>query len=371
MLMVATAGVCACGDAPTEHDDAVALGRRYVEDASYRRAVLTASLVNADNGYSLLRLQRYVPAKWGALPVWAPDGFDDVESVPWERQALLELGERAFFGYPMQLVPALEHGLESPERFGVQGGIVHVAVGNDAVGQPRRATALTCAACHSAVVEGATIAGLNNAEFDLQGMILEARALPRGPSWWGPGRVDVTPDDLDNPTAIPDLRPVRYQTHLHRAATVRNGLIELTIRTETLIITAMGQNLRPPRKLAFALALYLWELAPPPPLDRPAAFAQTCGGCHGSEGLAGPPVEIGRVGTADEVALSPSRTTGMWRVPSLVGAGRRERLMASGEIDDLVHLLDPGRTVPGHPFGQGLTAAERVQILEFLGAGRR
>ena len=62
--------------------------------------------------------------------------------------------------------------------------------------------------------------------------------------------------------AISDLRPVRSEHYLHHDATVRNGLVELAIRIETLIITSNKLALRPPRKLVFALALYLWELEP-------------------------------------------------------------------------------------------------------------
>ena len=361
VVVLALVGVFGCGDGSEEPDADVELGRSYASDAAFRRGVLEGSLVNPDNGYSELRLARYTEDQWGQLPVWAPGEFAEVDAVPWEREALLALGRRAFFRYPMQLVPALEHGLADPDAYGVHTGLVRVerAGGDGPVG-------LACAGCHSVEREGATVAGLNNADFDLRGMVLAARGLPRGPSWWGPGRVDVTADGVDNPVAIPDLRPVRYQTHLHRAATVRNGLIELSIRTETLIITAMGENHRPPRKLAFALALYLWNLAPAPPTVRPAVFDRTCGGCHGSEGLSGPPVVLARVGTRDAVARSAARTTGMWRVPSLVGVGDRRRLTATGDIHDVAHMLADDRNVPGHVFGQRLAPREKRALLGFL-----
>ena len=357
LLIVALSGLVACADEAPD-PDSVEIGERYATDAVFRHEVLESSLVNPDNTYSSLRLARY--DDWGALPVWAPDEFADVDEIPWEHDALVDLGRRAFFGYPMQLVSALELGVERPEAFGVEVGIVEVELDTGP------ATALTCAACHAASVDGVLVPGLNNADFDLHGMLLAARGLPRGPSWWGRGRVDVTGDDIDNPTAIPDLRPVRHQTHLHRAATVRNGLVDLAIRTETLVITSMGQNHRPPRKLAFALALYLWELSPPAPGAAPEPFVRACAPCHGSTGLAGEPVAIDVVGTPDDVARSPERTTGMWRVPSLVGVGVRRRLTASGQVDDLDHMLDPRRDVPGHRFGHDLSAADRDAILRYL-----
>lgn len=357
--LVVLALLVTIGCADDEVDADVALGQTYVEDPDFRRASLEASLVNPDNGYSRLRLARYTADGWGALPTWTPAGFEDVDSVPWERDALLRLGERAFFFYPMQLLPALERGLEDPDAYGVEAGLVRVRTDSG------DATALTCAACHAGVSDGVVVPGLNNADFDFHGILLASRGLPRGPSWWGPGRVDVTPDDIDNPTAIPDLRPVRYQTHLHRAATVRNGLVELAIRTETLIITSMNENHRPPRKLVFALALYLWHLAPEPPTGRPAAFDSACGGCHGSDGLAGPPVPLQAVGTPDGVGTSPARTTGMWRVPSLVGVGERRALTATGDVPDLAALLDPRRS-GGHTFGGELTDLQRAEIQRFL-----
>jgi hypothetical protein len=180
--------------------------------------------------------------------------------------------------------------------------------------------------------------------------------------------VDVTPDGIENPTAIPDIRPVRHHTHLHRAATVRNGIVELAIRTETLIITALGGQLRPPRKIAFALALYMWELAPPAPASTPDSFERACASCHGSDGLAGAPVSLEVVGTDPTVGLSPARTTGQWKVPSLLGAAQRRRITASGNIWDLEHLLDPDREVPGHRFGHELGVDGRQEILNFLRA---
>src|SRR5262245_3248320 len=69
----------ACGPADVaspgtsgSYDGPLVLGARYVTDAAYRRAELEASLVNPNNGYSKLRLERYTESDWGALPEWNP-----------------------------------------------------------------------------------------------------------------------------------------------------------------------------------------------------------------------------------------------------------------------------------------------------------
>jgi mono/diheme cytochrome c family protein len=163
------------------------------------------------------------------------------------------------------------------------------------------------------------------------------------------------------------------QTHLQRAATVRNGLVPLAIRTETLIVTSLGEAARPPRKLAFALALYLWQLEPAPvrPWDAASArgqgtFARECARCHEPPRYSGDPVALEVIGTDPAVGLSPERTTGAYRVPSLHGVGDRRRLLSAGQVEDLRDLLDPQRAATGHPFGQALDDADRADLIAFL-----
>ena len=71
------------------------------------------------------------------------------------------------------------------------------------------------------------------------------------------GTVDVTSDDADNPVSITDLRPIRYQKYLHHTGMIHNSLPALAVRIETLAITSSSESVRPPRKIAAALALYL------------------------------------------------------------------------------------------------------------------
>ena len=372
----------------------VELGRRYDESQSFRREALLASLENPDNGYSRLRLERYVPDQWEALPIWNPavhvvseaDIGDekptsdfaalDIETVPWEEAPLLELGRRAFYEYPVQLMPFTAAALsdaDAPEHYGLWradgklGGLVWSALPGNAV-----SLAVTCSTCHATTREGQLLTGKNNAALDIGLMASDFRGDAAN-QFWGPGRLDVTNDNSDNPAAIPDLRPVRYQEHLQRAATVKNDLIALAIRTETLIITSLGETVRPPRKLAFALALFLWRLPSVTPRspDESAesgarSFSQRCASCHRPPSYSGPPVALELVGTDPLVGASSERGTGCYRVPSLRGVGDRSPLFASGSVRDLDELLDPKRAAPGHPFGLDLESGQREDLLHFL-----
>lgn len=397
LALVCVAGLsaaCSGGRGAGETETDVDRGRRYDSSAEYRRAALVSSLENPDNGYSRLRLERYRPDWWEALPLWNPGvrpvsgadvgsaapmaGFTslDVESVPWEEAALVELGRRAFFEYPVQIMPFAAAALSSktaPTRYGLWstetelGGLVWTSLPGDAVD-----LSVTCSTCHATLEGGTLVPGKNDAGFDVGLLASDFHGDPPNRAW-GPGRVDVSADATDNPVAIPDLRPVRYQEHLQRAATVKNDLVALAVRTETLIITSLGETVRPPRKLAFALALFLWRLpaAPRRTPDEASArgqplFEERCAGCHQPPRYSGPAVPLGEVGTDPSVGLSAERGTGRYRVPSLHGVGDRTPLLATGAVRDVAELLDPARTAVGHEYGQSLGAAERADLLRFL-----
>lgn len=382
--------------APTTFEDRLELGARYVDDAAFRRAELEASLVNPSNNYSQIRLERYTEEQWGALPEWNPlatpigiadtaapadalgPTFErlDIDSVPWEETALVELGRRAFFGYPVQLATYVRSATGDATRasqFGlwIDGPSLGATLWTE-LPSGHTESAVTCATCHASKNErGEIVAGINNADLDVSGMIA-AESGGSGGSW-GPGRVDVTPDGIDNAAAITDLRAVRFQVALHKAATVRNGLVPLAIRIETLAITSLQEAFRPPRKLAFAMALYLWQLEavpvkrPDTASDRGAAvFADACASCHKPPGFSGPSVAIEIVGTDPAVGMSPDRTTGSYRVPSLHGVGDRKRLLANGAVLDLAELLDGDRAAPGHRFGVDLGEAEEADLIAYL-----
>jgi mono/diheme cytochrome c family protein len=342
----------AAGCAP---DDGVAL--RYLDDARFRRATLVASLVNPANGYSRLRLGAYAtgqPGDWDALPAWNPltvqidaDGNQRGEAMALDLAAArdpasrLALGERAFYRYPVQLVAAPVSGAAQLRALLADGSW---------------GSALSCASCHSRVVDGVVVPGLANEAIDVGS---------------GPGLVDVAPPPGETPVAIPDLRPVALETHLQRDGAVRNdGLAALAVRIETLIITSHGAQVRPPREVPLALAAWLRSLAPPPPSPlggRGAElFTARCASCHAPPAYAGPPVPLAEVRTDPRVGLSADRGTGGYRVPSLRGVTSRGRLLHDGSIADVAQLLDPMRSVKGHPFALDLPADDRAALATFL-----
>jgi mono/diheme cytochrome c family protein len=233
---------------------------------------------------------------------------------------------------------------------------------------------LTCAGCHASREGDRLILGKNNADLDLEAAAADyygggAAVTSSGRA----GRLDVTADGIDNPTAITDLRAVRWQRHLHRAATLNNGLIALAVRIETLLITALEESARPPRQLAFAMALFLWNLQAQP-LSEPNALSRRgqlvfdahCAHCHAPPGFSGERVPLEVVGTDRTVGDSPERSTGSYRVPSLRGVGDRKRLFANGAVFDLRELLDPARGVSGHGYGLTVSLEQRDQLLAYL-----
>src|SRR6185503_10718480 len=85
--------------------------------------------------------------------------------------------------------------------------------------------------------------------------------LARRMATWGPGRADVTEDDDEDPVAIPDLWGLREQAFLTQAGTIRQvGPAALAIRQETQLLHANGLRVRPPRELAWALAMFLYSI---------------------------------------------------------------------------------------------------------------
>src|SRR5579863_2689695 len=308
----------------------------YLEDSSFRRAALVASLVNPDNAYSRLRLEHYATDNardWDRLPEWnpptepvleaelAPKGtareadfatlrLPGPEAVASERDpALVALGKLAFSRYPAQLAPELSVALTSREaaatyglwvdgRRGV-GGLVRVRTPDGST-----AIALTCSSCHSARDSRGVEDGPPNTSLDLgaailatsPGLVRSARA--RALAEWGPGRLDVSTVSGTEPVRIPDLRPVRFLTHLHHDATLAmHGLPTLAIRIETLVITSYAQVVRPPRIIALALAAYVESLAddlPPVAAAETASpdgfkiFSAECGSCHAPPAFTGP-----------------------------------------------------------------------------------
>jgi hypothetical protein len=390
--------------------------RGYLTDKSFRRAALVASLATPHNEYAALRLSRYATgdaADWEARPEWNPavvplavtDGAPaPAYSLPisaaakaGDREALRAIGEAAFFRYPTQLVPYAERLVGSPAllaRYGFwtdgnrAGGLLRVVLADGSLG-----LALSCATCHARIVAGELSIGVGNDLLDLGALIHDAglrygAELRQAAATWGPGRVDVATEVGNEPVRIPDLRPVRWLTHLQQAAAVQQRDVNsLAVRIETLLITAHGGAVRPPRPVALGLAIYLWSLAERLPLPVPqtpdeqrgaALFADRCEKCHVPPGYAGPPIAYGEIGTEPTLARSRARGTGGYRVPSLRGVATRGALLHDATLPDLAALLDPARLlpgysgrhgsgpVPGHTYGLDLEPVERTALLAFL-----
>lgn len=393
--LIAALALTACGQAAPEE----APWRAYLRDASARRAALEASLLRRDNRYAQRRLRFYESGDvgdWARLPVWNPpasvaalDGAPLTPPRPMEippeaaagdPEALRALGERAFWGYPAQLAPdAVDRAVRAGEALTAHGllteggarvGVLRVRLPDGELG-----AALSCAACHAARREGALVPGLANDALNLGA--LAARDLPAGAladrlRAWGPGRVDVTTDDGSEPAALPDLRALRWQSHLHRAgAVILHDESSLAVRIETLLITSLHAAVRPPREVAAGLARYLLSLGAALPSPRwadpgAAVFRAQCARCHAGEGMRGGVIAVEEIGTDATLARSPDRGTGGYRIPSLRGVGSRVWLLHDGSARGLDALLDPARASPGHAHGRSLNDADRAALRVFL-----
>lgn len=406
LVTLATATAPAC----IVENERVGPGAEFVESREFRRAVLEESLVNPANGYSQLRLANYArddgggPIAWDALPVWNPptrpstiddDGATDSErsaidvDIEWTHDEILRLGERAFREWPLSDDSSIEWLLQDSaalERLGVwtdsSGRLGCYVSYLDEEG--RVVYAKTCATCHARTQEdGALVLGASNVDFDLGRLQYEA-ALAAGSTApvpeeildWGPGHVDSTSDGVRNPTGIPDLRPIRHHNHLHASGSVRNSLMALAVRTETLMITSRAQRHRPPREIAFAVAYYLWTLGAP--VAKAALTSQEargrevfqieCDGCHHEDGSTESPVALAIIGTDPAAGMSPMRGTGAYRIPSLWGIGDRRRLFHRGQVRSLEEKLRSDRPMhtPGHLFGLQRSEADKRDLIAFL-----
>ncbi|HVV17591.1 MAG TPA: c-type cytochrome [Polyangia bacterium] len=401
----------------------------YLGQGAAARRALEASVVNPKNAYSALRLARYqtgAAGDWTRLPIFNPPAepiaageLDQAagasattlsgaavplalppDGTSLDDAALLALGRQAFARYPTQLAGYMRVALTSraaAARTGLWvdpgagvGGLVRARMPDGSVW-----LAVTCATCHTArAADGRLVDGLPNAALDVGRAILESQGVSPSASAdpraaWGPGRLDVSTTAGTEPARIPDLRPVRWLTHLHQDATLRGSdPVTLAIRLETLIITANDQTIRPPRIVTLALAAYVRSLGDGLPAPEAAAaaspegaavFAASCAECHAAPGFTGPPVALSSVGTDPTLGRSADRGTGTYRVPSLRGVGSRGPLLHDGTIPSVAALFDPARLtapfagrlhgagpVSGHVYGLSLSDADRRAVIAYL-----
>jgi len=145
---------------------------------------------------------------------------------------------------------------------------------------------------------------------------------------------------------------------------------------------------RPPRELAWALAMYVYSLTPPPHAvtnddERVAAgeklFQDSCAGCHHNAALGGDPVPVRRVGTDEALALGKGRGTGNYRPPALIDLVHAAPYLHQGAVPTLDDLLSPARLSPdytgspvgpgpvlGHAFGTRMSSEERENLVAYL-----
>jgi len=417
--------LAACRGSTRPADPAAA----YLAGGVAARRALEASVVNPKNAYSALRLARYQSGSagdWARLPVFNPPAepiaageLDQpagasatalsaaaapltvpTDATSLDDAGLVALGRQAFARYPTQLAAYMRVALTSraaAARYGLWvdpaagvGGLVRARMPDGSVW-----LAVTCATCHTArAADGRLVDGLPNAALDVGRAVLESQGIPAAASSdaraaWGPGRLDVSTSSGTEPARIPDLRPVRWLTHLHQDATLRGSdPVTLAIRLETLIITANNQTVRPPRIVTLALAAYVRSLGDALPRPETAAatapegaaiFRSSCADCHAPPGFTGPPVMLSTIATDPTLGRSADRGTGAYRVPSLRGVGSRGPLLHDGTIGSLAAMFDPGRLSPaftgrlhgtgavrGHAYGLSLPESERHALIDYL-----
>ncbi|MEZ4459230.1 MAG: hypothetical protein R3E66_05805 [bacterium] len=367
-----------CGDPTSGEPDDMVLGQRFVDDQSFRRQALVDALVVTDNTYAQTRLENYaVAGGWDELPEAAPTAVVNGEAitfepVEWTHEAVTDLGRRAFNFLPMRGDPRFSSVELSPaearvagfyEAAGEDGGLVRTSTGE---------LAWTCATCHSSSVDGQFVPGRAKPDVDVAALYRIAGRPNATVETWGPGRIDPSDDQVNNPSNIPDLRVVRFQDRLHWTGGVQNSLEALAIRVDTLLIVSSYFKTRPPRQVSFAIAYYLWSLAEdhraPTPPD---AFLTNCARCHGDGTHPNGVVPWQEIGTDPTLAESPSRGTGGYRVPTLAGVATRGRLTHTGQFATPSEMFESGGHVgAGHPFADALSIETRREILTFLRSAR-
>jgi mono/diheme cytochrome c family protein len=197
----------------------------------------------------------------------------------------------------------------------------------------------------------------------------------------------VTEDDDEDPVAIPDLWGLPQQTFLTQAGTIKHATpLALAIRQETQLLHSNHQKVRPPRELAFALALFLYSLSPPENHRGKDArgeelFKKHCRGCHANDAFGGDPIKHEKIGTDRALATGTARGTGTYRPPALVRVGSAAPYFHHGAVPTLADVLSPERldasytrgplgkgAVPGHAYGTDLPAEDRRALVAWLEA---
>ncbi len=418
-----------CESKPQPWSDAwiLAEGTHYLDEPEFRRAALEHSLTQDSNVYAATRLSAYGQETrgWDVLPQWSPkvhpvdarlvdalrssgrvslpgdasEMWDQVRPTTFEGWAAL--GREVFFSYPLRPEPQAAHAIIEPAvaaRVGLQptadGSWPGVVAFEDIDGEAK--IGITCALCHVSVEHGQAVVGRARRDLDYGQMRLawhEATGAPLSDvraqrmANWGPGRADITADDDEDPVAIVDLWSIRELRHLTQAATLTHDHpAALAIRQETQILHANRERTRPPRELAWALAVYLYTLEPPAAAETDAAsarrgaslFAADCVQCHSQPTGAGAPIAAARVGTDKNLAQGTARGTGLYRPAPLVRVADAAPYLHDGTVGTLEELLGRerlqetyvgprgGGAVKGHAYGVDLPDEDRDDLIAYL-----
>lgn len=236
-----------------------------------------------------------------------------------------------------------------------------------------------------------------------------------------------------SPVQVPDLIGIKDRRYLDRTGLIRHRDIGDLMRYGALnqdgdvlsryggfrpLEAVSGGTLPDPTMLGrysdeqlYALASYIYALAPPPNPNRPdavTALGQTvferegCGSCHTpplytnnrltpAVGFRSPPDHAATfdilstsVGTDPNLALKTRRGTGYYKVPSLKGVWYRGPFEHNGSVATLEDWFDPRRlrddyvpsgfkghetptrAVRGHEFGLSLSSQDKRALIAFL-----
>jgi mono/diheme cytochrome c family protein len=365
-------------------------GDEYIHDRSHRRAVLEAALWQPELPYSKSLLNNYAleSGGWELLPelstASAPFTTADAErlaqgqaleldAVTNGQEAGKSVGEQVFFEQPMRFDAYLTWIAARPELWDAvglkandDGRITGLVKFDDDQGQTQ--VGMSCALCHS--VDG--VPGRAKRTLDL-GLVRALYAESRGVDGdiyrtWGPGRLDVTDDGVNGPTAIPDLWGLKHASHLNHSGVIEvSGIDTLAVRFETQFILGHRLMARPQRSLIWALAEFVWELAPQPTavvgeIQGKAIFQAQCSACHKlDQGGAGALIDANTLTSDSTVAFTPNRGTGYYKVPSLMGVSQNGPWLHDGSQPSLKSLLQSG-----HPHGAALVDSDRSAVINFL-----
>lgn len=412
---------------PWSDDWLVAQAPLYLDDPGFRRKALEASLTSHDNIYARTRLGSYglQSEGWDMLPQWVPrqrvvdaqlvdslrrgeqlelagmkpiwDGVHPTDYAGW-----VALGRVVFHRYPLRPEIFARYALVHPKvaanvglreaEDGTWPGVVAFA---DIDGSAQ--IGITCALCHVGFEGQTAVVGQARRDLDYGRMRLtyhEQTGVPLPPELahrmgsWGPGRADITQDDDEDPVAIVDLWHLRNNRFLTQAATLTHGHpAALAIRQETQILHTNLERTRPPRELAWALAMFLYSIEPPRSQAAVVSaraergrvqFERRCRRCHSDANGGGAPVDAEVVGTDARLAFGGARGTGLYRPSPLVRVADAAPYFHDGTLGTLEDLLGEARLRPdyehvggvgavvGHRYGTTLAHGERADLIDYL-----